>query len=251
MQNYELMTPNEIDDLPKVYTTVQFNTEQITNCLDLFTKDFSFNKVITIPENYQIVHGPVIEKALATYFTDYGLSSEPLSDFQIDVLKELGIDVPENPKEWYYEITKGIGSDRLERLHRKAELYCHNKQIHGYFCQRDFRNLHWGTPFDVLGYGVDVKKDVFSPGGTLLEKSGVFITLTTLATPPLAWFKVFRQCFPAINFEISVNGKEIKELSAHVVDTENNGIIANSKAAANSKAVVDNEAAGLEKMDLL
>lgn len=41
----------------------------------------------------------------------------------------------------------------------------------------------------------------------------MFITLTTLATPPLAWFKVFRQCFPAINFEISVNGKEIiKEL---------------------------------------
>ncbi len=48
----------------------------------------------------------------------------------------------------------------------------------------------------------------------------MFITLTTLAMPPLAWFKVFRQCFPAINFEISVNGKEIKELSAHVVDTE-------------------------------
>ena len=140
---------------------------------------------------------------------------------------------------------------QIDLKDRKAELYCHNKQIHGYFCQRDFRNLHWGTPFDVLGYGVDVKKDVFSPGGTLLEKSGVFITLTTLATPPLAWFKVFRQCFPAINFEISVNGKEIKELSAHVVDTENNGIIANSKAAANSKAVVDNEAAGLEKMDLL
>ena len=72
MQNYELMTPNEIDDLLKVYTTVQFNTEQITNCLDLFTKDFSFNKVIPIPENYQIVHGPVIEKALATYLTNFG-----------------------------------------------------------------------------------------------------------------------------------------------------------------------------------
>lgn len=73
----------------------------------------------------------------------------------------------------------------------------------------------------------------------------MFITLTTLATPPLAWFKVFRQCFPAINFEISVNGKEIKELSAHVVDTEN------SEDTTNSKAVVDNEAAELEKMDLL
>ena len=43
MQTYELMTPNEINDLPKVYTTVQFSTEQTTNCLDLFTKDFSFN----------------------------------------------------------------------------------------------------------------------------------------------------------------------------------------------------------------
>lgn len=72
MQTYELMTPNEINDLPKVYTTVQFSTEQITNCLDLFTKDFSFNKVIPIPENYQIVHGPVIEKALATYLTNSG-----------------------------------------------------------------------------------------------------------------------------------------------------------------------------------
>lgn len=38
MQNYELMTPNEIDDLPKVYTTVQFSTEQITNCLDYSQK---------------------------------------------------------------------------------------------------------------------------------------------------------------------------------------------------------------------
>ena len=27
MQNYELMTPNEINDLSKVYTTVQFSTE--------------------------------------------------------------------------------------------------------------------------------------------------------------------------------------------------------------------------------
>lgn len=66
---------------------------------------------------------------------------------------------------------------------------------------------------DVIGCGVDVREEVVSPGGTLLEKSGVFITLTTLATPPLAWFKVFQQCFPAINFEISVKGKEItKEL---------------------------------------
>lgn len=246
MKHYVMMTNEDFNALPTATTQIYFPQHGNEDCKRYFLdKDFSFNKLIPVPNYLYTMPGNLVEKALATYFTDYGLSSEPLSDFQTDVLKELGIDVPENPKEWYYGITKGIGSDRLERLHRKAELYCHNKQIHGYFCQRDFRNLHWGTPFDVLGYGVDVKKDVFSPRGTLLEKSGVFITLTTLTTPPLAWFKVFRQCFPAINFEISVNGKEIKELSAHVVDTEN------SEDTTNSKAVVDNEAAGLEKMDLL
>lgn len=214
MKHYVMMTTEDFNALPTATTQIYFPQYGNEDCERYFmSKNFSFKKLIPVPNYLYTMPGNLVEEALATYFTDYGISSEPLSDFQIDVLKELGIDVPKNPREWYYEITLGINLDRLKRLYKKGELYCHNKQIHGYFCQRDFCNLHWGTPFDVIGCGVDVREEVVSPGGTLLEKSGVFITLTTLATPPLAWFKVFQQCFPAINFEISVNGKEItKEL---------------------------------------
>lgn len=214
MKHYVMMTTEDFNALPTATTQIYFPEYGNEDCERYFmSKNFSFEKLIPIPSYLYKMPGNLVEKALATYFTDYGLSSEPLSDFQIDVLKELGIDVPKNPREWYYEITLGINLYRLKRLYKKGELYCHNKQIHGYFCQRDFCNLNWGTPFDVIGCGVDVREEVISPGGTLLENSGVFITLTTLATPPLAWFKVFQQCFPAINFEISVNGKEItKEL---------------------------------------
>lgn len=83
------------------------------------SKNFSFEKLIPIPSYLYKMPGNLVEKALATYFTDYGLSNEPLSDFQIDVLKELGIDVPKNPREWYYEITLGINLYRLKRLYKK------------------------------------------------------------------------------------------------------------------------------------
>lgn len=135
MKHYVMMTNEDFNALPTATTQIYFPQHGNEDCKRYFLdKDFSFNKLIPVPNYLYTMPGNLVEKALATYFTDYGLSSEPLSDFQIDVLKELGIDVPENPKEWYYGITKGIGSDRLERLHRKAELYCHNKQIHGYFC---------------------------------------------------------------------------------------------------------------------
>lgn len=217
MQNYELMTPNEITDLSKVYTTVQFNAEQTTNCLDLFTKDFSFNKVIPIPENYQIVHGPVIEKALATYLTNFGRNNPQMMPgyypIIVEMLQYVGITIPEDFNTWFRECTANCDTETWQRFYQLGYQYYENYKRTKTFTAVGFCGRFWGTPFDVIGCGVDVRKEVISPGGTLLENSGVFITLTTLATPPLAWFKVFQQCFPAINFEISVNGKEItKEL---------------------------------------
>ena len=130
MQNYELMTPNEIDDLPKVYTTVQFNTEQITNCLDLFTKDFSFNKVITIPENYQIVHGPVIEKALATYLTNFGRNNPQMIPENypiiVEILQYAGITIPEDFNVWFRECTVNCDTETWQRFYQLGQQYYEN-----------------------------------------------------------------------------------------------------------------------------
>ena len=214
MQNYELMTPNEINDLPKVYTTVQFNDEQTTNCLDLFTKDFSFNKVIPIPENYQIVHGPVIEKALATFLTNFGRSDPQMIPGYYpniaEILQYAGIAIPDDFYAWFRECTKNSDAETWQCFYKLGQQYYENYKRTKTFTSVGFCSRFWGTPSDVV--------EVIS----YTTKNTTGFVLTTLAAPPLAWFKVFKECFPAINFTVSVDGKEIKELSAHVVTTENN-----------------------------
>ena len=199
------MTPNEINNLPKVYTTVQFSTEQITNCLDLFTKDFSFNKVIPIPKNYQIVHGPVIEKALATYLTNFGRNNPQMMPgyypIIVEMLQYAGITIPEDFNTWFRECTANCDTETWQRFYQLGYQYYENYKRTKTFTAVGFCGRFWGTPSDAI--------EVTSH----TTKNTVGVVLTTLAKPPLAWFKVFQQCFPAINFEISVNGKEItKEL---------------------------------------
>lgn len=96
MKHYVMMTNEDFNALPTATTQIYFPQHGNEDCKRYFLdKDFSFNKLIPVPNYLYTMPGNLVEKALATYFTDYGLSSEPLSDFQIDVLKELGIDVPE------------------------------------------------------------------------------------------------------------------------------------------------------------
>lgn len=95
MKHYVMMTTEDFNALPTATTQIYFPEYGNEDCERYFmSKNFSFEKLIPIPSYLYKMPGNLVEKALATYFTDYGLSSEPLSDFQIDVLKELGIDVP-------------------------------------------------------------------------------------------------------------------------------------------------------------
>lgn len=147
MQNYELMTPNEINDLPKVYATVQFSTEQITNCLDLFTKDFSFNKVIPIPENYQIVHGPVIEKALATYLTNFGRNNPQMMPgyypIIVEMLQYAGITIPEDFNTWFRECTANCDTETWQRFYQLGYQYYENYKRTKTFTAVGFCGRFW------------------------------------------------------------------------------------------------------------
>lgn len=151
MQTYELMTPNEINDLPKVYTTVQFSTEQIANCLDLFTKDFSFNKVIPIPENYQIVHGPVIEKALATYLTSFGRSNPQMMPgyyrIIVEMLQYAGITIPEDFNNWFRECTANCDTETWQRFYQLGYQYYENYKRTKTFTAVGFCGRFWGNTF--------------------------------------------------------------------------------------------------------
>lgn len=201
MQTYELMTPNEINDLPKVYTTVQFSTEQTTNCLDLFTKDFSFNKVIPIPENYQIVHGPVIEKALAMYLTSFGRSNPQMMPgyytIIVEMLQYAGITIPEDFNNWFQECTANCDTETWQRFYQLGYQYYENYKRTKTFTTVGFCGRFWGTPSDVI--------EVISH----TTENTIGVVLTTLAKPPLAWLVVLSEMYPALNFIITVEDSNI------------------------------------------
>lgn len=201
MQNYELMTPNEINDLPKVYTTVQFNTEQITNCLDLFTKDFSFNKVIPIPENYQIVHGPVIEKALATYLTNFGRNNPQMIPENYPIIVEIfqyaGITIPEDFNVWFRECTVNCDTETWQRFYQLGQQYYENYKRTKTFTAVGFCGRFWGTPSDVIEVILHTTENT------------VGVVLTTLAKPPLPWLIVLSEMYPALSFIITIEDSNV------------------------------------------
>lgn len=90
MKHYVMMTNEDFNALPTATTQIYFPQHGNEDCKRYFLdKDFSFNKLIPVPNYLYTMPGNLVEKALATYFTDCGFSSEPLSDFQIDVLKRI------------------------------------------------------------------------------------------------------------------------------------------------------------------
>lgn len=190
MKNYELMTPDEIEALPKVYTTIQFSIEQPTKCLKLFTEDFSFSKVIPIPENYQIVHGPVIEKALATFFTNLGRNEihPAMSNIVNEMLQYAGIAIPDDFHVWFRKCTKYCDAETFQRFHALGQQYYENYKLTKTFTSAGFCSKFWGTPSDVVECLFHV------------SKSTAGFVLTTLAKPPLPWLIVLSEMYPALSF---------------------------------------------------
>lgn len=213
MKNYVLMTEEEFESLPTVITQIFFPQYGTEYCQKYFqSKDFSFSKLIPIPDILRVEMGAIVEKALATHFTSYGICNGPFGNFQIAILKELGISIPHNLAKWFNQCTNGLDYDELHRLYKIGRQFYTNKVFTDHFCTRDFCEAFWGTPADVINCTCDIcKKDQFSAGGTLIKEGGVYVTLTTLAAPPLAWLEVFQKCFPAIKFKISVDEKSDME----------------------------------------
>lgn len=196
MQNYELMTPNEITDLPKVYTTIQFSIEQYTTCLKLFEENFSFSKVIPVPENYQIVHGPVIEKALATFLTNFGRSDPQMMPGYyptiVEMLQYAGISIPDDFNTWFRECTRNSDEETWQRFYKLGQQYYENYKRTKTFTAVGFCGKFWGTPSDVVECMVHN------------TRTKVGVALTTLAKSPLPWLIVLSEMYPALRFIITI-----------------------------------------------
>ena len=83
MKHYVMMTTEDFNALPTETTQIYFPEYGNEDCKQYFmSKNFSFKKLIPIPSYLYKMPGNLVEKALATYFTDYGLSVNHLVIFR-------------------------------------------------------------------------------------------------------------------------------------------------------------------------
>lgn len=197
MKYYDLLSTDEIKTLDKVRTKICFQDHGQEECLKFFQKeDFKFNDLISVPDYLKIPHGFVVAQALLTYFTNYGISDRELGREEEQILKELGVTVPEDASNFFLKCVRTRDKDELDYLYNLGAQYWNNKMLADVVTEIGFMSEYWGTPSECIGYSA------------FKDKHENVVILETLAKPPLPWLKVFSQLFPAITFAIKVDDKD-------------------------------------------
>lgn len=205
MKCYDLIPENEIQQLPKIHTKVEFIIGSNTKCVEILqANSFSFNRLIPVPYMHNILSGPDIEKALAAYMTNGGRSDHNNLNFQSEneeMLKYANLPIPKDYFNWYFKCMAECSDKQIQDYSSMGfmcyDCYASTKT----FTEVGFRAKYWGTPEDVIRFSSRFSNNL------------AVIDFTTLGKPPLPWLITLSRLFPAIKFSIFVDTSKGTQIS--------------------------------------